>query len=330
MSTAQSGTLPGAGPPTRLVGVLRFAGLLRGKGPQPAPVTLDRSRVFILPTGPGLGLGALLLIMLLGSVNYGNSLGLLLTFLLGSLAVISILHTHRNLAGLSLGPGRAEPVFSGETARFSVLVHNPARVRRSLVLRPRAGSSAPVAGDVGPGSSVLELRRPAERRGRLPLGPFVVETRYPLGLFRAWSVLELDARCLVYPKPAPAVPWSLRSSEAGDGAAPRGAGAGDFAGVRDYRTGESLRVVHWKASARAEELLSKHFSGEAGVDVWLDWNDAPGLGTEERLSRLCRWALEAHGSGRPWGLRLPDLERGPSLGEGHLHRCLAALAEFEG
>jgi uncharacterized protein (DUF58 family) len=286
-----------------------------------------------LPTRAGWTLGVLLLAMLLGSVNYENSLGLLLTFLLGSLAVVSILHTHRNLAGLRLAPGRTEPVFAGEAAQFAILLENPGATRRAVALRPRA-QSAPreaVAADLPPGTSAVELLRPAARRGRLALGPVVVETRFPLGLARAWSVLELELGCLVYPRPGPPCPWPAPSGSdrEGDAAAPSGVGQGDFAGVRRHHPGESPGTVHWKASARAEVLLSKHFLGEQGAQLWLSWDALPGLATEERLSQLCRWALEAHGSARPWGLRLPGFEAGPDRGEAHLRRCLAALAEFE-
>lgn len=329
--TVTRNPVPGA--LARLARPLRRAGFLRGEGPTTGPVALDRSRIFVLPTRAGWTLGVLLLAMLLGSVNYENSLGLLLTFLLGSLAVVSILHTHRNLSGLRLAPGRTEPVFAGEAARFAILLDNPGGTRRAVALRPR-GQSAPgegVAADLAPGTSAVELLRPAARRGRLALGPVVVETRFPLGLARAWSVLELELACLVYPRPGPPHPWPAPTGayREGEAASPSGVGQGDFAGIRRHHPGESPGTVHWKASARAQELLSKHFLGEQGAQLWLTWDELPGLGTEDRLSRLCRWALEAHGSARPWALRLPGFEAGPDRGEAHLRWCLTALAEFE-
>lgn len=324
---------PVPGALARLARPLRRAGFLRGEGPAAGPVVLGRSRIFVLPTRAGWTLAVLLLAMLLGSVNYENSLGLLLTFLLGSLAVVSILHTHRNLSGLRLAPGRTEPVFAGETARFAIVLVNPGGTRRAVALRPRRGNGArqESAADLPPGASSVELLRPGARRGRMALGPVVVETRFPLGLARAWSVFELELRCLVYPRPGPPHPWPepAGSHREGDAAASSGVGQGDFAGIRRYHPGESPAAVHWKASARAQELLSKHFLGEQGAQLWLSWNDLPGLGTEERLSRLCRWALEAHASARPWALRLPGFEAGPDRGEAHLRRCLTALAEFE-
>jgi uncharacterized protein (DUF58 family) len=69
-------------------------------------------------------------------------------------------------------------------------------------------------------------------------------------------------------------------------------------------------------------------AGGGSDELWLDWELLPGLGAEDRLSRLCRWALDAHGAALVWGLRLPGLELPPARGPEHRQRCLTALAEF--
>jgi len=64
---------------------------------QQSPVRLDLRRIFILPTRSGIIFGLILMAMLIGSINYNNSLGFLLTFTLVGLGLVSILHTFRNL-----------------------------------------------------------------------------------------------------------------------------------------------------------------------------------------------------------------------------------------
>ena len=86
-----------------------LARFLRGLGPEAGPVQLDRSRIFILPTATGLLFAVVLLVMLLGAINYANNMGYMFTFLLGSMALVSILHSYRNLAQLQFAAGRAEP-----------------------------------------------------------------------------------------------------------------------------------------------------------------------------------------------------------------------------
>lgn len=304
--------------------------LLRGDGPREGSLTLDRSRIFVLPTRLGLWFGLLLAVMLLGAVNYGNNLGMLFVFFLGSAGVVSILHTYHTLEGLEFRPGRTPAVFAGETAAYRVVLHHPGRApRRGVELRPIHTGAEPVCVDLPTGESTVVLPCQTVRRGRTPLGRIRVASRYPLGLFRAWSHLEFrELECLVYPRPAASQPWpaAARAAE-GDGS---GAGGDpeELMGLRPYAPGDPLRRVHWKASAKRDQLVVKEEGGGARVELWLDWDQLPGLPTEERLSRLCRGVLDAHQADLAWGLGLPGVALPTDRGPRHRQRCLAALAEY--
>ena len=299
--------------------------------PASGPITLERRRIFILPTRYGLLFAVLLLVMLLGSINYNNNLGFVLTFLLGGLALVSILHGYRNLARLTLCAVRTDPAFAGQEARYTLAVDNrggPARYAVTLALRDPASREKVI--DVPAAARVtVTLARPAPRRGVWPLGPLTVSSRFPLGLFRAWAPLQLDLNALVYPRPGPRRPAPLavhyRLSTAGD----RGYGTEDFVGLRRYHPGDSPRHVSWKAAARGLGLLTKQFGGDRAEELWLDWDRLPGMDTETRLSQMCRWVLDAEEVQRRYGLRLPGLTLAPEHGARHRQRCLEALARFE-
>lgn len=307
-------------------GLRRF---LRGTGPEPGPVQLDLRRVFVLPTRQGLLFAVLLGTMLLGAINYDNSLAYALTFLLAGVAVAAILHTVRNLTGLRVRAGRSEPVFVGETARFTVGLENPGdRERLGVWLALPEGE--PTRLDV-PAEQIAwtHLERPAARRGHLPMGRFTLRGRFPLGLFVAWAHVDLGVACLVYPRPAPERGLPASAGRAAGGGEFQGQGEGDdFHALRGYQPGDSLRHVHWKAFARGQGLLTKQFGGQAADDVWLDWDTLPGLDPEARLSVLCRWVLDAAHQGRAFGLRLPGVELPPEQGAAHRQRCLETLARF--
>jgi len=300
----------------------------RGLGPEAGPVQLDRSRIFILPTAAGLLFAGALLVMLLGAITYNNSMGHLFTFLAGSMALVSILHSYRNLAQLRFASGRTQPVFAGEQAGFEILATNTGQLPRfGIQLQPRGES--PVSLDLAAGQTArVILRRSATRRGILALGQVTVSTHYPLGLFRAWANLELQLECLVYPRPGPVSPLpesrAYKPHESGD----KGRGVADFVGFRAYRPGDSPRHVFWKAAAREQALLVKQFGGDRADEIWLDWEALPGMNTEQRLSQLCRYILEADRSQQSYGLRLPGTEIAIASGSAHRHRCLAALARF--
>ena len=172
------------------------------------------------------------------------------------------------------------------------------------------------------------LWRNTTRRGVLPLGRCTVSTRYPLGLFRAWAFIELPLACSVYPRPGPArVPPqspAYKPQQSGD----KGRGVDDFVGFRPWRPGDSPRHVFWKAAARDQPLLVKQFGGDRADEVWLDWAALPDMGTEARLSQLCRWIIDAQRNHQPFGLRLPGCEIAIDSGAPHRQRCLEALARF--
>ena len=298
--------------------------------PLTATIVLVQRRIFILPSRYGLLFMCAVLMMLTGSINYNLSLGFILTFLLASLGVSAILHTFRNLARLKISPGKVTPVFAGDVARFTLLIDNPTYLERysiGVTLHRRESVYIDV-----PGRQSISVGVPlvTTRRGVLPAGRFTVFTQFPLGLCYAWAYADFDVECLVYPRPeAGRVPLPLADSNDGGGVT-RGAGQEDFAGLRSYQPGDSPRHIAWKAAARGETLLTKQFSGRADLELWLDWRHTPEhMGVEERLSRLARWVIDAHGSTLNFGLRLPGLTLAAASGHAQRERCLEALALFK-
>ncbi|GAB4166923.1 MAG: DUF58 domain-containing protein [Rhodocyclaceae bacterium] len=301
--------------------------LFRLAGPEPAPVVLGQRRVFVLPTGAGLAYAATVLLLLIGSINYGLSLGHALAFLLAGLGVVSILHAFRNLVHLRIEYGRCNPVFCGTPARFPLVLSN-ARAQARIGLKLAAAGSAPRVVDVpAEGSTLVALEVPAPRRGWLRCGRVRLETRFPLGLVRAWSFIDPDMRCLVYPAPERNPPpiGSSRASAEGRGAG--GTGSEDFSGLRAHQPADSPRHVAWKSAARGDALLTKLFAGSRQDTLWLDWDELdPALPAEARLSRLTAWVLRAKDGGARFGLRLPGFVIGPRSGAAHVESCLKALA----
>jgi uncharacterized protein (DUF58 family) len=299
--------------------------------PEAGTVVLVHRRVYIVPTRLGWLFALTLLILILGSINYALSLGFALTFLLGGLALAGMVHTARNLARLAVSVGRAEPVFAGEAAQFRLYLDGRGALDRPAILARHAKSGAQLVVDV-PGGGIAEvvLGVPAARRGWQPLGRVMLETRFPLGLFRAWSYVEPDVRCLVYPRPERSpLPAPAAESAAGGVRSPV-PGNDDYAGLRTYQLSDSPRHVAWKAVARSDDMLTKQFSGEAAAELWLDWRLVPAsLGVEARLSRLAGWVLAADRTGQPYGLRVPGSEIAPGRGDRHRAACLQALALFE-
>jgi uncharacterized protein (DUF58 family) len=301
----------------------------RRQGEDPLAVVLKRRRIYILPTRFGAVFGAMVFAMLLGSLNYGASLGFMLTFLLAGLGVVLMHHCHNNLLGTELKLVGAHPVFAGQRAEFRVAVGNAGHLPRyEIELARGRHAEGPVDVAAG-GSEILKITVPTEKRGWLNLDRFAVVTRHPGGLFRAWTWVHMDARCLVYPQPAPPGRPLPASFGSGLGGKPDH-GDSDFAGLRTAAPGDPPQRIAWKAYARNDALLLKQFSGGDREPCMLDWDTLHGLEPEERLSQLARWCLDAAGDSRSFGLRLPGAALHLGTGPQHLGACLEALALYEG
>jgi uncharacterized protein (DUF58 family) len=294
-------------------------------------IVLGHRRVYIVPSRLGLYFAGTLTILLVGSINYALSLGFALTFLLAGMGIAAMVQTTRNLARLSVRAGRSEPVFAGDAARFRLGMANAGDYDRPEILVRHQGSGAEQTIDVAAADSAeAVLAVPAQQRGWLPLGRVMLETRFPVGLFRAWSYVEPGNRCLVYPRPeASALPPLAPSAQAG-GARARAQGSDDFSGLRGYQPSDSPRHVAWKSAARSDDMLTKQFAGDATVELWLDLRELPlALGLEPRISRLTGWVLAAERAGAIYGLRLAGVQIEPGRGEAHCAACLEALALYQ-
>jgi uncharacterized protein (DUF58 family) len=298
----------------------------RRQGTDAHAVALQQRRIYILPTRFGIVFAAMAFAMLLGSLNYGASLGFALTFLLTGLGLVVMQHCHNNLLGASIKFLGATPVFAGERAEFKIAVSNTAATPRfEIELKYRDHIAGPV--DVASGATeTLRLGVPTQRRGWVALDRFRVATEYPARLCHAWTWVHMDTRCLVYPRPAD--PGRPLPRGVGAGTGRPGPGDDDFAGLRAAAPGDSLQRIAWKAYARNDLLLLKEFAGGAGEPCLLDWDQLGDLDTERRLEQLARWCLDAAAADHSFGLRVPGCEIPLGRGPTHLATCLEALALF--
>lgn len=298
--------------------------LIRPRAPEPLPIRLHRKRIFLLPTGYGVFLAALLMTMLLGALNYNNNPALLLGFVLAAAALNGLVQAHLILSGLRLRALHAEPVHAGGLLRLRcVFDAADARRRRALELRMDAAHAVFA---LPPGDRAeVELAVPVPRRGWWSPARMRVSTLQPFGQARAWSWLRPDSRFLVYP-----------ALEAGAPPLPEGDGdkptrrhtpwGEEFHHLRDYRVGDPTRQIAWRPSARVDRLLVREYESSAGRELRLDWLALGALEHEARIRRLARWVVEAERAGARWRLILPRVSFGPARGPEHRHACLRALA----
>lgn len=306
--------------------------IFQPRGAETGEVFLNQRRVFILPTRAGLILVVMLVALLLGSINYSLSLGFALTFLVVSVAWIGMLSTFRNLAHLYLRPLRVEPVFAGDAAEFRLVIRNAATIDRYAIALFVDGLVRSVPCDPPAGvEQDVTIPVPTARRGRQPMPRVTLETRFPLGLWRAWSYWTPGLSALVYPRPAESgAPLPFAHGRGHHHRADRVRGSEDFAGLRAYVTGDPVRHIAWRAMARNPEgrVMTKLFDGGASGEAWLTLEAALSLTGhgEAALSLMARWVLDAEAEFMQYGLEVAGTRIAPARGPAHRAACLEALA----
>lgn len=295
--------------------------------PRAQQVRLTQKNIFIFPSMAGWVFLLFLAVMLLTAINYRNNMVFLLTFMMAGMFVMAIHHTFFHLSGLVLVAGQAKPVFAGQMAAFElVLERSSARTYPLLELAFDGGE--PQLASVFSPVTRLRLHVLMPQRGYQSPPRIRVENRYPLGLLRAWTWVDLDMHVVVYPRPLTAPSPQSDGGQQREGKAREQAGMDDFHQLRDYQAGDSLRHVAWKNYAKGQPLQTRQYHSIQDEQLWLDWQQFAGMADESRLSRLCFQVLEAHRQGLRYGMRLPGEALPPASGDAQREQALRMLALY--
>lgn len=314
--------------------------------------TLTQRNLYILPTKAGWSFGAVFMVLLLASINEQINLGYALSFLLGGSALAALYQTHGNLHGVQLKLGTVRSVHAGQVLRLGITMHNAHRQRGRYGLTITAGPRAPEGTTEGPGcprdaelapgsEQMVEVDVAAPQRGWLRLPRITIDTRFPLGLCRAWAYWRPETAVLIWPAldpQAPALPPMGGQDPAAEAARHMHRQDAQPESLRDYRRGDPLSAIAWKKSSPALATGGTPISREAAqgrsADLVLDYELSTGLvglGVEQRLSRLATWLLQAEqqsANGPAYALHLPGRAIPAGRGPQHLRDCLDALATW--
>jgi uncharacterized protein (DUF58 family) len=305
----------------------RFTSWLDRRIPPSPRITLSQRNVFIFPTKTGFAFGGLIGLLILGAINYQASLVYGVAFLLGSLFLVTILYTFRNLSGMTLELTGARSGFVGEDVEFSIRVIRPEGRRREGIQLGWPDGIMQWAEFGEQETDTVKLYVRARARGHMDPGRLLVETYFPLGLLRAWTWVDLNAKALVYPKPIfgefpPAVTGRRDEGQLVDPL-----GSDDFNDIKAYQAGDPVRHIIWRSYARSDEVVVKQYASYVEPRLWLTLESVGG-DLEEKVSRLTGLALKANRLDREFGLELPGQKIPPARGEAHLEQILKELALY--
>ena len=158
-------------------------------------------------------------------------------------------------------PVRLEVVAESRRARAPMRVedHHPALEEAVVFCEPGAAGRA----------SSGEHPRRALRRGIFSGGELHLVSEWPFGALCVRRTVDVASPIVVVPSAIALHGFPLAASGSGEdapAAPPRGHGD-EFAGVRDYRTGDDVRRVHWRSTARRGQLVVREDARAAAPRV---------------------------------------------------------------
>jgi uncharacterized protein (DUF58 family) len=214
----------------------------------------------------------------------------------------------RNIRGLSVGIEPPAEVFAGADMPIRIVIRNEKRRAASFLIRVRAGGAELLFPVVGPGLSASGLiGMNFGDRGRYRISDVHVSSVYPFNFFTRYRRLDFEADLVVFPAPKKcplSAIFSDRKTAAGDISSDRAGFESDLLSIRDYHSGDPMKYIHWKASAKTRKLKTKELSSLSHRPLIIDFDNLKTGTLEERLSYVTYHILRSHRMNVPMGLKI--------------------------
>lgn len=273
------------------------------------------------------------------AINTGNNLLYLLVSLLLALIIVSGVLSEQCLRGLDLIAMEPEEIYAGRPALFGMSVANRKRWLASYsitieILSPTSATRFLYLPRLDAGADRLfTWEDTLPRRGLHRLEGVRVTTRFPFGLFLKAGRPILTSEVVVYPAILPVSRDVLRQfGGAGDRRVRRRGRGTDLYNLRVYRAGDDPRLIHWRSSAKTQDLLVRELEAETTEDTRLvlvgtGTRDAAAL--EAGLSEAASLATHLIKLGAGVELVGPGFYVRLGRGKDHLQRLLRTLALYD-
>jgi uncharacterized protein (DUF58 family) len=277
------------------------------------------------------------------ALNTGNNLLYLVLSLMLAFLVLSGVLSEAALRGISVKRRLPRELFAETPGLVSLEISNQQRRVPAIAIvvedLAREGDRVRPAGRcfvlrVAPnGSEQRFYRLRAPRRGELRLHGFRVSTRFPFGLFSKSLALDAPESTVVYPAiEALDRRGAARGERLGESARPQPAPGGEVSGLRDFRSGDALRRIHWRATLRRGSLVVRESESDrrGEHEVRLRTRDAaPGDAFETAVRRAASEVVAWLEAGARVALRTDGARFAAEDGAAQRARLLGFLARVE-
>lgn len=291
--------------------------------PESKALRLHQGIIYILPSRFGCWFMFLTALLYLLGTNYQNNLILLVSFILLSMLLYAMHSAFFNLYRLQLSIEQDAETFAHTPAIFTLYLKKPQTQMLQIGLKgQRTTQLLPLLQH----SHVFPLQIPLLSRGCYPLPRLLFSSRYPLGLFKAWSYPALSGQIWVFPTPEPAHNTGLAATLSAENhplAEPQ-----DPDSLKPYQSGDNLKRILWKKlPAAPQQPIVRQFAQQAtALPNWVVVPALQGVALEQALSHACYALLQLEQQGACYGLQTSLTTLAPNSGKQHLTQCLQTLA----
>lgn len=234
-----------------------------------------------------------------------------------------------NIKGLIPELVPPDELFANSPARFRLLLKNEKKRFPSFLIKlVSPGSVETLIPFIGAQEGLeTSIQLCFQQRGRHSIGQIRVSSPFPVNFFTRYWNFRFDTACIVYPALMPAVITTPAedSEQPGNNSHDSRGLDGELESIREYSGAEPLRSIHWKLSARGDELLVKQFGSRSAPPLVVNPESLPGKNEEERLSHAA-WLIKQLIISRPVGLLLDGQTIPPDTGRRHCAKLLTELA----
>lgn len=248
--------------------------------------------------------------------------------LLGFMTVSGILGW-LNIRYLGVAIRLPEEIYDGQETYVTLQLENRKRWLPSFLLRGEVGGGRFDFHSIErKGAETGTVTMTFAGRGRKEIDSVVVSSPFPINFFIRSVTLPLDAHCVVFPRPHPCgTPGAPADAKSRGAARSSGRGyEGEMETIVEYTGVEPLKLVHWRLSARHENLKVKQLTALADVPLMLDIAQIPGQNIDQRLSCAAWIVNRSVKANRPVGLIAGTKVIGPDTSRSHRLKLLTELA----
>lgn len=252
-----------------------------------------RSRV-VIPR-EGIGYLAIMLTLAIGALLGQRNMPLLVFGMMAGPFILNGWIVYGMLKGITIRRSVPDRVSAGEFVPVEVTAINSKRLISSHLLEVRDQISTTAGGRTLPDTEgiVTFVRVPAAQhrtgryqvqfaeRGKYTLGPTRVSSRFPLGIGERGQILTETSEIIVHPRIGKLVPaWKQHQKELAESSrrvhSRQGLFDDEFHRIREYRTDDNPRSIHWRSTARRGVLMIREYQQNRRADsfVLLDLYDS--------------------------------------------------------